>query len=156
MRVIFGGKGMNERLVARDGWLILKEGNAWLGIKGFSRMNANESCGHKWDNDIFLRMADGNAPVALIAGRSAQFSDIDAFAKYLFTFTSALHDGWFQLMGADTTLALHLACKALPKTNNTPIDLRPRMLFDSPFLSSEHGMGIVTIRKGERELKIEM
>jgi hypothetical protein len=26
----------------------------------------------------------------------------------------------------------------------------------SPFLSSEHGSGIVTIRKGERELKIEL
>ena len=30
------------------------------------------------------------------------------------------------------------------------------MLFDSPFLSSEHGTGIATIRKGARELKIEM
>ena len=30
------------------------------------------------------------------------------------------------------------------------------LLFDSPFLRSEHGSGIVTIRKGPRELKIEM
>jgi hypothetical protein len=30
------------------------------------------------------------------------------------------------------------------------------MLFDSPFMSSEHGSGIVTIRKGGRELKIDM
>jgi hypothetical protein len=156
MRVIFGGKGMKARLVERDGWLILKEGNAWLGIKGFSRTVANESCGHTWDNDFFLRMADGNAPVALISGRSTQFSNSDAFAKYLSTFTGTLETGWFQLKGSDTSLALHLVCKALPKVNGTPIDLRPKMLFDSPFFSSEHGSGIVTIRKGERELKIEM
>ena len=29
------------------------------------------------------------------------------------------------------------------KTNGTPIDLRPKMLFDSPFLSSEHDSGVV-------------
>jgi hypothetical protein len=156
MRIIFGGKGMKGRLVERDGWLILKEGNAWLGIKGFSRTNANEACGHKWDNDFSLRMADGNAPVALIAGRSKQFPNIDAFAKYLSTFTGTLQDGWFQVKNADTSLALHLACKAMPKVNNTPVDLCPMMLFDSSFLSTEHGSGIVTIRKGERALKIEM
>jgi hypothetical protein len=44
----------------------------------------------------------------------------------------------------------------MPKVNNTPVDLCPMMLFDSSFLSTEHGSGIVTIRKGERALKIEM
>ena len=53
-------------------------------------------------------------------------------------------------------LSLNLAAEAMPKVNGTPIDLRPKMLFDSPFLSSVHGSGIVNIRKGERVLTIDM
>tara|TARA_B110000037_G_scaffold71041_1_gene85703 strand:+ start:8431 stop:11481 length:3051 start_codon:yes stop_codon:yes gene_type:complete len=159
MRILFGLKGMKARLVERDGWLILKEDKAWLGIKGFSRTKSNQSCGYKWDNEVFLRMADGKAPVALIAGRSADFADIEAFASYLGTFSGTPKDGWFKLSGGKDeklTLSLHLASEALPRVNGTAIDLRPGMLFDSPFMSSEHGSGVVTIRKGGREVKIDM
>jgi len=159
MRVIFGGKGMKQRLVERDGWLILKEGNAWLGVKGFSRTKPNQSCGYKWDDEVFLRMTDGNAPVALIAGRSAELADLEAFAAYLNRFVGTLESEWFALSPGDNaegSLSLHLNAKALPKVDGTPIDLRPQMLFDSPFLQSVHGSGIVTIRKGERSLNIDM
>ncbi len=159
MRILFGLKGMKDRLVERDGWLILKEGNAWLGIKGFSRTRPNQSCDYKWDNEVFLRMVDGKAPVVLIAGRSADFADIDAFASYLGTFSSSLKDGWFKLSGGKNkklTLSLHLASETLPTVNGTAIDLRPDMLFDSPFMSSRHGSGIITIRKGGRELNINL
>ena len=156
MRILFGLKGMKGRLTERDGWLILREGNAWLGIKGFSRTEPNESCGHKWDNEVFLRMNDGNAPVALIAGRSTDFPDTDAFASYLGSFSGTPKDGWFEIKNEKVSLALEMNSKAFPKVNDTPIDLSPRMLFDSPFLSSEQGSGIVTIRKGGRELRIKM
>jgi len=159
MRILFGLKGMKERLVERDGWLILKEGKAWLGIKGFSQTKPNQSCGYKWDNDVFLRMSDGKAPVALIAGRSADFADIEAFVSYLGTFSGTPKEGWFNFSGGKKeklSLSLHLTSKALPKVNDAPIDLRPKMLFDSPFMSSEHGSGIVTIRKGGRKLMIDL
>ena len=159
MRILFGLKGMKERLVERDGWLILKEGKAWLGIKGFSQTKPNQSCGYKWDNDVFLRMSDGKAPVALIAGRSADFADIEAFVSYLGTFSGTPKEGWFNFSGGKKeklSLSLHLTSATLPKVNDAPIDLRPKMLFDSPFMSSEHGSGIVTIRKGGRKLMIDL
>ena len=159
MRILFGLKGMKERLIERDGWLILKEGKAWLGIKGFSRTKPNQSCGYKWDNEVFLRMADGKAPVALIAGRSADFADIEAFVSYLGTFSGTPKEGWFNFSGGKKeklSLSLHLTSAALPKINGKAIDLRPKMLFDSPFMTSEHGSGIVTIRKGGRELMIDL
>ncbi len=53
-------------------------------------------------------------------------------------------------------LSLHLASEALPKGNGSDIDLRPKMLFNSPCMSGEHGSGIVTIHKGGRELKADM
>jgi hypothetical protein len=155
MRILFGGKGMKDRLAMRNGWLILKEGDAWLGIKGFSRSEPNQSCGHTWDNDIFLRMKDGNAPVALIAGRAKDFANIKAFTNYLSTFTGTLKEGWFEIGNDNVSLSLHMDCKALPKYNGKPIDLKPKMLFASPFMHAEHGSGIVTIQKGDRKMVID-
>ncbi|MBT7298518.1 MAG: hypothetical protein HN849_03345, partial [Victivallales bacterium] len=119
----------------------------------------NESCGSTWDDEVFLRMKDGNAPVALVAGRNAEFPDLDAFAARLNRFVGTLEDGWFRLSSGDNArdgLSLHLNAGALPKIGGKPIDLRPKMLFDCPFLQSEHGSGIVTIQKGERSLTIDM
>lgn len=159
MRILFGGDGMKDRLVYLNGWLVLEEGEAWLGIKGFSRTKPNQSCGYRWDNDVFLRMHDGDAPVALIAGRREDHPDLDAFGAYLETFSGTIDGGWLTLetQGPEpTTLALHLSAKALPKVNGVPVDLSPPLLFDSPFLRSEHGSGITTIRKGVRELVVDM
>ena len=156
MRILFGLRGMKARLVEQDGWIILQEGNAWLGIKGFSRTDPNRSCGYQWDNEIFLRMADGNAPVALIAGRNTEFADFEAFASYLESFSGTAQDGWFKLSGDKLTLSLQLESLALPRVNGTAIDLRPPMLFDSPWMSSEHGSGIIRIHKDGRELKIDL
>lgn len=157
MRVIFGGKGMKQRLEERDGWLILKEGKAWLGVKGFSRTKRDEGCGSQWDNDVILRMNDGNAPVAFIAGRTKDFVDIDAFHNYLQGFVGKLEGGWFTLAhGTKESLSLQLESAALPKVSGKPIDLRPKMLFDSPFLQSTHGSGVVTIQKGQRKLTLEL
>jgi len=44
----------------------------------------------------------------------------------------------------------------LPEIYGKPINLNPDMLFDSPFISSKHGSGVVTIDKGHRKLKIDM
>ena len=157
MRVIWGGQGMRSRLTEHSGWLILKEGNAWLGVKGFSRTKLNTPSGGTWDNDVILRMNDGKAPVALVAGRVKDFSDIDAFAKYLQVFMGKLENGRFILTeDSKDFLSLHLESGALPEIYGKPINLNPDMLFDSPFMSSEHGSGVVIIEKGHRKLKIDM
>ncbi|MEL0005357.1 MAG: hypothetical protein VW643_06120, partial [Opitutales bacterium] len=157
MRVIWGGKGMRSRIVEIDGWMILKEGDAWLGVKGFSRTKVNEPCGSTWDNDVILRMNDGKAPVAFVAGRIKDFSNIDAFTKYLHGFTGKLEKGRFILTeGSKDFLSLHLESGALPEIYGKPINLNPDMLFDSPFMSSVHGSGVVSIEKGNRKLLIEL
>jgi hypothetical protein len=154
MRLFFS-KGMKARLVEQDGWLILKEGNAWLGVKGFSQKITNEPCGYKWDDDHWLRMKEGNAPVALIAGRRTQFPDINSFAAYLASFSGTLKEEWFTLSSGNktkTALSLHLTMKALPKVNGKPVDLQSKNVFDCPFLSSKHGSGVVTISKGNQQM----
>jgi lysophospholipase L1-like esterase len=157
MRVIWGGKGMRSRLTEHNGWLILKEGKAWLGVKGFSRTKSNASCGSSWDNDIILRMNDGKAPIAFVAGQIKDFSDLDVFANYLQSFAGKLENGRFILTeDSKDFLSLHLESGALPEIYGKPINLNPDMLFDSPFISSEHGSGIVIIEKGHRKLIINL
>ena len=157
MRVIWGGKGMRSRLVERNGWFILKEGKAWLGVKGFSRTKPKTACGSTWDNDVILRMNDGKAPVAFVAGRVRNFPDIDAFTTYLQGFAGKLENERFILTEKSKDfLSLHLESGALPEIYGKPINLNPDMLFDSPFMSSEHGSGVVIIEKGHRKLKIDM
>lgn len=159
MRVIWGGKGMKTRIVERSGWQIIREGNAWLGVKGFSRTKSNASCGSSWDNDVILRMNDGQAPVALIAGRSEDHPDIEAFANYLGSFSGEAKAGWFELSGGKDeklTLSLHLSSEGIPRVNGTTINLAPKKLFDCPFIESKHGSGIVNIRKGQRTLTIDL
>ena len=157
MRVIWGAKGMRTRIVEVDGWMVLNEGEAWLGVKGFSRTKVNEPCDSTWDNDVILRMNDGKAPVAFVAGRLSDFANIDEFTKYLQGFAGKLDKGRFILTeGSKDFLSLHLESGAMPEIYGKPINLNPDMLFDSPFMSSVHGSGIVTIKKGHRKLKIDM
>ena len=102
-------------------------------------------------------MNDGKAPVAFVAGRIKDFSNIDAFTKYLHGFTGKLEKGRFILTeGSKGFLSLHLESGALPEIYGKPINLNPDTLFDSPFISSVHGSGVVTIEKGNRKLIIEL
>ena len=68
-------------------------------------------------------MNDGKAPVAFVAGRIKDFSDIDAFTKYPHGFTGKLEDGRFILTeGSKDFLSLHLESGALQKfTGNQSI-----------------------------------
>jgi hypothetical protein len=126
-------------------------------VKGFSRTKVNEPCGSTWDNDVILRMNDGKAPVTLVAGQVSDFPVINAFAKYLQGFAGKLENGRFILTkDSKDFLSLHMESGALPEIDGKPINLNPDMLFDSPFMSSEHGSGVVTINKGHRKLKIDM
>ena len=102
-------------------------------------------------------MNDGKAPVAFVAGRIKDFSNIDAFTKYLQGFAGKLENGRFILTEKSKDfLSLHLESGALPEIYGKPINLNPDMLFDSPFISSEHGSGMVIIEKGHRKLKIDL
>jgi hypothetical protein len=102
-------------------------------------------------------MNDGKAPVALVAGQVSDFPVINAFAKYLQGFAGKLENGRFILTkDSKDFLSLHLESGALPEIDGKPINLNPDMLFDSPFMSSEHGSGVVTIKKGYRKLTIDL
>lgn len=57
--------------------------------------------------------------------------------------------------GNAVSLSLYLEGDRLPEVNGTPVDLNPEMIYNSPYLSSVHGSGVIEIRKGEVILTLD-
>ena len=157
MRIFFSA-GMKERLVDTASWLFLEEGDAWLAVKAFSRADGVSSCGFHWDNDFFLRLVDRQAPVVFILGRKTQRLGMESFMEMVFAHQSKLEEnGRFSFTGEDmngerVSLSLYLEGDGIPELNGRPVDLNPEKIYDSPYMSSLHGSGIVHINKGQGEL----
>jgi hypothetical protein len=43
----------------------------------------------------------------------------------------------------------------VPRINGKPVNLTPKKVFDSPYLSADHGSGVVTLRKDDRTLTLD-
>jgi len=159
MRVFFA-EGMKDRLVEKDGWLMLSEGNSYLAVKGLSRSPGQDACGRSWDDENFVRFDDVYAPVVFVTGRETRFETPQAFADYVLAHEYELADGvltyrFQDATGETATLTMYVEERRLPEVNGEPIDLAPAKVYDCPYLSSEFGSGVVTVRFGGRELVID-
>lgn len=159
MRIFFS-KGMKERLIEKDGWFILQEGNAFLAVKGFSRKDGKTSCGTTWNDDCWLHLNDGDAPVVFILGRKMKYENIEAFTKYVLQGKSSITGQGFTFSSTDVDdkpvkLSLFLDAKQIPMVNGKPIDFLPENVFDCPFFKSKHGSGIITIQKGDEKMILD-
>jgi hypothetical protein len=54
-------------------------------------------------------------------------------------------------LGAKTRLEVGGALP-VPRVNGKPVNLYPEKVFDSPYMNSVHGSGVVTLAKGDRQL----
>jgi len=154
MRVYFA-KGMKDRLQERDGWFFLEEGNAFLAVKAFSSADASP-CPTTWDNEFWLRPQDPDAPVVFVAGRKPKFRTLGDFMTYVGKLAVRAEGNRLTVAGADTdgaqcSLTLLTDLSGVPEVNGKPINFTPASLYDSPYLNSEYGSGIVTIKKGARQ-----
>ena len=150
MRVFFSN-GMRGRLVERDGWLLLQEGKAYLAAKGFSTRGGAKEAASRWDDDNWLRFDDDFAPLVFVTGVKGDFVDLDAFEAYLNNCQGRVEREAFffsfeDLGGKPVRLGLHLLSRELPTVDGLSVDLCPPRVFDSPYLISDHGSGVITIR----------
>lgn len=156
MRVFFG-PGMKERLLERDGWLYLQEGNAYLAV-GILDQPGRLERPYRWEGKHWVYPKDEYTPLAFVAGRTARHENLEDFIDYVSTHQHSLAGGkiTYSLPGSETetvTLALYQETEEkLPEVNGQPIELSPKQVYDSPFLSADYGSPRVTIRKGGREL----
>jgi hypothetical protein len=160
MRIFFA-KGMKSRLVFKNGWYFLKEGNAYLAVKAFDLVSGNVASKMVWDNEFWLRPTNPNAPVVLIGGRINKFPTLNDFITYVSTIQTNWKSNKFTLNGKDTdgiptSLSMYTNYSGIPEVNGSKVNFTPKKLYNSPFLESIYGSGIITIKKtiGSVEQKI--
>lgn len=169
MRVFFPTE-MAGRVVEKDGWVILKEGAAWLGVrfldgkdgryKWQERRERTPKEGSRRDSDCkWLRPVEEKPSVVFVTSRESLHKTTDDFFAYLAAHSMTSKKGGVTCTftddrGEETTLALGGALP-VPKINGAVVDLTPEKVFDSPYLQADHGSGVVTIRKGEDELVLD-
>ena len=160
MRVFFS-EGIRDRLVEEGSWLFLEEGNAYLAVKAFSREDGVSACAYGWDNEFFIRLGDRQAPVVFMLGRKAHTPGLEDCMDDVLASSSTLEEnGRFPfhaegMYGDPVSLSLYLNGDRLPELDGVPVDLNPELIYDSPYLNSVHGSGLIQIRKGEKSLTLD-
>lgn len=157
MRVYFA-PGMKERVNESDGWLFLREGDAFLAVGILSPGGGATAAQYRWNGDNWVTLRDEFAPVVFVAGRASRHEGLEAFSDWVrghehvfseekLTYTFADEDG------REVALALWTGeVQRLPEIDGAPIDLRPEKVYDSPYLSAEFGSSLITIKNGDRIL----
>jgi hypothetical protein len=118
-------------------------------------------CGFHWDNEFFIRLDDRQAPVLFILGRKCPTETLEKFMESVLGTTSRLEEnGRFTFTGPDmdgegVSLSLYLNGDRPPEVKGIQVDFHPQKIYDSPCLFSDHGSGIIKIRKGNRELVLD-
>lgn len=174
MRVYFP-RDIHERLVEKDGWLIAHEGGAWLGVKFISSKSGapgknyefrqadpsqrKESSRNDNPDARWLWPTEDKPPVVFVGSRQTTHKSLDDFVAYLASHEYGITQGvatctFTDDTGARTRLELGGALP-VPRINGKPVNLTPRKVFDSPYLSADHGSGVVTVQKGDRKLTLD-
>ncbi len=168
MRVFFP-KTIYERIVEKDGWVLVKEGPAWLGVrvlgakaeqtKNYSfrqtdTKKAKESSRTNSEGFWLWPNAD-KPPLAFVLSRESVHESEAQFLAYLKKHEYSYDSGMATYTFTDDQgekVKLQLSNKeALPKINGKTVNLNPKKVFDSPYLSSDRYSGIVTISKGKKK-----
>jgi hypothetical protein len=81
---------------------------------------------------------------------------MDKFLAYVGTLSVTCEGAKFTVAGRDTdgvetTLGLYTDLSRVPEVSNRPVTFTPEKLYDSPFLTSMYGTGVVTIQKNGRK-----
>ena len=160
MRVYFA-PGMRTRLVERDGWVAAKEGRAYIAVRPLGRLAGRARSGYAWDDANWLRCKDELAPVVLVAGREKKHRTLDEFLASVRSHELAFRNGlltysFTDAAGERTTLTMDIERqKRPPEINGRAVDLKPRRVFDCPYLSANRGSGVVTITFRGRKLVLD-
>lgn len=110
-----------------------------------------------WDDENWLRLPNSNAPLVIHCARSEDYADMESFAAACraahYELTPEVLT--FQAPGGPAMRFFH-ASDRLPEVDGEPANLEPPFTYASPFVRGEWPAGVVTIRKGSRELTLDV
>jgi len=152
-RVESGGWVFAEAPRAYAAVRVVEDGTAWEP----DTIEQHHEGGGRTDLGVWLRCRDDFSPVIVEVARQNDFPDLTAFQRAIqanplkwenhrLDYTSRLHQ---------TTLTLFADYSRPPQVDGQAVNYAPTRVYDSPFLQSEFGSGIVTIQREHRKLVLD-
>lgn len=147
---VYVADSIRQRLVERDGWLMARVGDAYVAFQGLDP-DTGATCPGQWEHQRYYRLDNWQAPVLIVADLATRFDTLDRFAEYMASVRHELAQDVLTLRFSDSdeqaaVMTMDLSQRSLPTVNGQPIDLDPPKVYDSPYLQSDFGSGLVTIR----------
>jgi hypothetical protein len=172
MRVFFP-INIHNSIIEEDGWVIVKEGNAWLGIRV---VDSNKKPQKNYEfREVDTKLAkektrtnsqgywlwpkSNKPPVAFVLSDQSVYKTKNDFLTYLktheYNYVKAKLSYTFKDDNGEK-ISMQLSDKdALPKINGKVMNLTPSKVFDSPFLNSNYRSGVIAVKKGKRKLTLD-
>lgn len=139
-----------------DGWIFVRDGDAFAAVKVVEG-------GHTWepawrhadtvtkDNKSFIKLSSENSPVILVVNQAADYGGrFDAFKTAVKARPVDHANGTTKF----ATLTFHGTAQAR-EINGQPLSLAPARGYDSAFIRSDWGSGLIHIRKGDDTLVLD-
>jgi hypothetical protein len=138
---------------AKGGWIFAEAPRAFAAV----RVVAGKTTWEAGDKGIWLRCADEFSPVILEVARRSDFPGFAAFQSAILANPLAWGKGRLDYKSSfyKTALTLFADYSQAPQVDGKPVNYRPKKVYDSPFLDSDYGSGVVTIRKGQEKLVLD-
>lgn len=162
---VFIAEHLYGKLKEDDSWAIVKDSKIWLAFRplndgGFDLRKVQdeyfEKVSRKKTKGYWLLPRTKGATIVFVLSRDAKHKTLQDFVAYLKSHKYGVskdiaHYTFIDDLGEEAKLELGRS-QNIPHINGKPVDLYPKKVFDSPYLSSDHGSGVVTIKKGKKEL----
>ncbi|WP_159518084.1 hypothetical protein [Sunxiuqinia indica] len=162
----------HDRLVEKDGWIFVENGDAFLAVRVVigddsvpgvhSELVENSYVWSPNRNMIYLK--DKYAGMIFEASRRVLHQTLEAFMEDVLNNPLVLDKtvvAGFNILhylgcGKDASeLYFNLANNEISMIDGERIDYSPEMLFDSPFIKSKYGSGIIKINKDDQEIILD-
>lgn len=176
-------EGEFDHFEERDGWIFLQKGDAFIAVRVVV-MDPESSVpdlfpdgsqplplgtdGYEWNAaQSILRLKNNYSPIIFQGGRRADYVDMAAFQQdvldnplHLYATLGPAQYSFFVLTykgsgEAAEEIVFNAANSEIPTVGGRYIDYAHPRLFDSPYLQSEYGSGVITGTKGEQSLLLD-
>ena len=108
------------------------------------------------EHGIYLKNDEMYGPVIIEVAAPGMFVDFAAFKEAVLSHAAEIRHGRLDYSSIyGDTLTMFTEPDDVPLINGEKIDYHPEMVYQSPFINSEHGSGIIHITMGEETTKLD-
>ena len=153
------------RRTQRDGWVFAQAPRAYAAVRvveGGTAWEPDTVQQHREnkgpsDRGLWLACRDEFSPVILEVVRKCEWPSFETFQASMLRNPLVWHERRldYQSLSYGVRLTLFADYSSPPLVDGKHVDYRPAMVYGSPFLQSNFGSGVVTIRSGSRSAVLD-